>query len=391
MTDRYYFGCRLVQRTDQDTVPFFVFYARAKDIKQWVGVRRVEDFPEGTQRVLLPPRRKAITRFLRADAMNTIPNSILLAFEPNSATFTSLRHEISDCIPETNILNGCEDNLDWGILNFSFTPEDPDHLKPALVVDGQHRLYGISDFSEEDLPLLVVSLINAPLQEQAFQFVVINNKAVRVPTNNVRAIIANINEDELQNRLLKAGVSYGEKSPVLRDINDLPSSPFQDLLDWPYNRKTEQRLVPLTAIEQSLRYLQSLFTHLSEDEDSLVEIFCAIWRAIKDNYVELWGKDNKFMKKVNINALNEFVADRLKFAWEMSLIDIFDAAAIENQVHNIIQLLPKEFWIEDWSVRIQDNANVRNLIKSDLATLANNSKMRKSWREDLKLPIEIGS
>lgn len=391
MIDRCYFGCRLVQRTAQDTVPFFVFHARAKDIKQWVGVRRVEDYPEGTQRVLLPPRRKAITRFLGADSLNTIPNSILLAFEPNSATFSSLGSEISHCLPKTNILNGCEEQLDWGILQFSFSPETPDHLKPALIVDGQHRLYGISDFSQEDLPLLVVSLINAPLQEQAFQFVVINNKAVKVPTNNVRAIIANIDEEDLQNRLLKAGVSYGEKSPVLRDINDLPTSPFQDLLDWPYNKKVEQRLVPLTAIEQALRYLQSLFTHLNEDEDSLIDIFCAIWRAIKNNYSELWGQDNKFMKKVNINALNEFVGDRLKFAWEMSLIDIFDTTAVEKQVLNIIQLLPKEFWIEDWSVKIQDNANVRNLIKSDLATLANNSKMRKSWREDLKLPIEISS
>ena len=94
------------------------------------------------------------------------------------------------------------------------------------------------------------------------------------------------------------------------------------------------------------------------------------------------------MKKVNINALNEFVADRLKFAWAMNLIDIFDSASVEQQVFNIVRLLHEEFWKAEWAVRIQDNANVRNLIKADLATLANNSKLRNSWREDLKLPVE---
>lgn len=385
MVERCYFGCRLVQRVDEDTVAFFVFYARARDIKEWAGIRRVTESSDGIQRVLRPTRRKAITRFLGSKSVNTIPGNILLAFNPDTTQFTSLSQSLSACVPEVNLFNDCEGQLDWGRLVFQFESGLEDQSKPALIVDGQHRLYGISDFEEENLPILVVSLIDAPIQEQAFQFVVINNKAVRVPTDNVRAIIAQIDEEELQERLLKAGVSYGDKSPVLRDINDLPTSPFQNLLNWPYNRDGSQ-LVPLTAIEQCLRYLQTLFPSLEDDEDSLVELFCAIWRGVRNSYPDLWGRDNKFMKKVNINALNEFVGNRLKFAWEMNLIDIFDSAAVEQQVVNIVKLLPKEFWEEEWSVRIQDNANVRNLIKADLDTLANNSKLRKSWREDLKLP-----
>ncbi|XGV96539.1 MAG: DGQHR domain-containing protein [Leptolyngbya sp. BL-A-14] len=389
--NKQYFGCKIVQRTSQETVPFFTFYARSRDVKEWAGIKRVGESDQGTQRLLRETRMKSITRFLKADFRNTIPNSILLAFEPGQASFlpSNFLQENPD-----RVFNGCEEQLAWGFLEFSFDTDAKDHEKPALIVDGQHRLYGISNYAEEDLPILVVSLIEAPLQEQAFQFVVINNKAVRVPTDNVRAIIAKIDEDELQTRLLAAGVSYGKASPLLRDINDLSSSPFKDLLDWPYN-KTATKLVPLSAIEQAIRYIKVEFKslNLDDDEASLTEIFCAVWRAIQSSYPELWGEDDKekqaykFMTKVNINALNEFIVERLKFSWEMGYVDIFDSKAIERQVLNIVELLPKDFWEAEWSIRIQDNANVRNLIKSDLTTLINNSKLKKAWNDDLKLPL----
>ncbi|BAZ80548.1 DGQHR domain-containing protein [Sphaerospermopsis kisseleviana CS-549] len=384
MGNKTYFGCLIRQRLDKDTIPFFVFYARVKDIIQWAGVRRAEDSREGTQRVLTPTRRKAITRFVKSGSKNTIPNNILLAFEPNNATFTPLQDKLSQSISDIEIHNNCEKIMEWGILQFSFDKANKDFC--AYVVDGQHRLYGLSDYDAEDLPILVVSLVNATVEEQAFQFIVINNKAVRVTTNNVKGIIANLNEEELQFRLLKAGVKYGNTSPTLRDINDLDTSPFQNLLDWPYN-KQGNKLVPVSAIEQSLKYLKTTFTFLEEDDDSLFEIFCAIWRAIKQNYSTIWGTDNKFMKKVNINSLNEFIVERLKFAWELSIVDIFDSEQLENQVLGIVRLLPKEFWEEEWSItQLQDSAAVRKQIKEDLSTLADNCKLRRDWYKDLKLP-----
>lgn len=387
MEHRRYFGCQVRQRIDSETVHFFVFYARAKDIVQWVGVRRVQESQDGTQRILRPTRRRAITRFLKSFSRNTIPNNILLAFEDEAKNFkfTSLDNQLSECFDETlSLFNDCNDCLEWGVVDFDFDPSLPVQNRPGLVVDGQHRLYGISDYLEEDLPLLIVSLVNAPVQEQAFQFVVINNKAVRVPTDNVKAIIAHVDEDDLRDRLLQAGVTYGNKSPVLRDINDEVVSPFQHLLDWPYNKNGPQ-IVSLTAIEQSLKYIRKLF-ELEEDSDSLLEIFCAVWRSVKASYPNLWGQDSKLMRKISINALNEFISNRLKYAWEMSMIDIFDTKAVENQTLGIVNLLPEEFWAADWALEIKDNLAVKNLIQADLETLANNSRMRRDWKEGLKLP-----
>ncbi len=386
MSSRRYFGYRVRQRIDTNTPSFFVFFARAHDIKQWVGIKRVENLPEGTQRLLRTTRSRAITRFLQSEPINTIPNNILLAFEPGGAVFTSLGDRFKQCFDGYNLYNGCEEQMDWGVLEFDFNPEDPEHLRPALIVDGQHRLYGISEFLGEDIPVLVVCIVDASVQEQAFQFIVINNKAVRVPTDNVKAIIAHLDDEEqLQFRLLKAGVTYGNMSPVLRDVNDLDASPFQNLIDWPYNKKGV-KLIPVSAIEQAIRYMKILFEFMSDDEDSLLEVFLAVWRAVRNNYSELWAQENSFMTKVNINAINEFIMDRLKVIWELGIVDIFFPDAVERQVIGILRLVPQIFWETPWSIKIQDNANVRNLIKSDLETLAQNVKLRKRWSEDLKIP-----
>jgi DGQHR domain-containing protein len=393
---RCYFGSLISQRTDEKVTRFFVFNARAKDLKEWLGIRRIKDVKKGAQRVLRKARASAVTKFIEASSINTIPNSILIAFDPDKAKFTSLSKEISEGIIQTksslenpvNILfNGCENQLDWGIIEFSFERNEQEDAKPALIVDGQHRLYGMSDFDKENLPITVVSLIDATRQEQAFQFIVVNNKAVRVSAENVKSIIADFNEDELETRLARARVKYGDKPQILTYINDSPSSPFQNLLEWSYNREItdENALVPITAIEQTMRYIRKSFTVLENDEDSLIEFFCATWRAVKGNYPELFGKNNQFMTKANISAFNEYITDRLVYFWEMDLLDVFESDEIGEKVLDIIKRLPKEFWLKNWKLRIQDTPNFRDIIKNDLKTIITNSKLGKDWMNGLEL------
>lgn len=391
---RCYFGSLISQRIDEKVTSFFVFSARAKDLKSWLGIRRIKDVKKGAQRVLRKARASAVTKFMEASPINTIPNSILIAFDPEKAKFTPLSNQISECVIQASssleknidILNGCDHQLNWGIIEFSFEQTE-DYLKPALIVDGQHRLYGMSDFEKEDLPITVVSLINATRQEQAFQFIVLNNKAVRVSAENVKSIVADFNEDELEERLTKARVKYGDKPLILKFLNDSATSPFQNLLQWSYNRESpeETPLVPITAIEQAIRYIGKSVILLENDEDSLIEFFCAIWRAVKGNYPELFGKNNQFMTKANINAFNEYITDRLVYFWEMDLLDIFETDQVEQKVLDIIARLPKEFWLEKWTLRIQDTPNFRQIIKNDLKTIITNSKLSNHWNNDLEL------
>ena len=379
---RRYLGFRFSQRADDESPALFVFCAHANDVEQWVGIRRIAAVPKGTQRILREAHWRAIKNFFGANPRNTIPNGLLIAFSPHKAQFTQLPR-----MPRVSGTHNRDvDHLQWGVLSFDFRPDTPEHQRPALIVDGQHRLRGMSSFDKERVPVVVVAMIDASIEEQAFQFVVINNKATRVATDNVKAIIAELDEEGLRERLLKAGVRYGEKSPLLTHLDEADDSPFYRLLDWPSNREGK-KLVPLTAIEQSVRFLETCFPFLLEDNDSSSELFIAAWRGVSSAYPALWGKDDsKLMKKVCLMAVNEFVALLLKSAWDFENIDIFDTKAVEAWVHNYItQRIPEVFWSAPWGIQIQDNANVRELIKSDLETMAQNTKLRRKWSDGLRL------
>lgn len=262
MANRTYFGFRLTQRSDPSAVSFFVFHAHVKDLRQWAGVRRTAESPKGSQRVLKPTRSRAVSRFLEADAINVIPNNILVAFNYGTTVFTPLNNEISQCLNDVDVYNGCPDKVEWGSLSFSFELDQQEHERLALIVDGQHRVYGMEAFSQEDIPVVVVGLLDASLQEQAFQFIVINKKAVSVQTSDAKSIIANFTDEEgLEARLSKVRVDYGSAPALLRYINDTESSPFYRLIAWSHNREPipEAQLVPENAMNQSLKYIRNVF------------------------------------------------------------------------------------------------------------------------------------
>ena len=384
MPNQKYFGCYVRQRNDGDTTPFFVFIAKVKDLKEWAGTRRTAEIPSGTQRLLRPTRVSAIKRFLASNSINTIPNSVLLAFEPDNAKFTPFDDQ---CLSGEEFYNNCpQDELIWGFLEFSFEEGVEEQERPALIVDGQHRIKGISSFEQENLPILVVGLVNANHQEQAFQFIVVNDKAVRVATENVKSIIADFDEGNLQGRLFSAGIRYGEQSPKLKDINDLPTSPFQNLLDWAYNREGE-KIVSVTAIEQGLKVLENIFGNvIGDDEGSELDIYCAIWRGVKSRYTDLWGQKNKFMTKVNLSAMNELIIRRLKTLWSMDMLDVFNVEEVEEKVAAMWKAVPPEYWTYDWTVTPQDTTGFREIIQADLELISENIRLKKPWYEKLQLP-----
>ena len=385
MASRTYFGCKVAQRGQGNAVEFFVFVVNAKDLAQWAGVKRVGVDTRGTQRILKDARIRAIKKFLTTNRQNTIPVGIVLAFDSNTAHFISAGERLNVCLDDISTGNGVGERLDWGVLTFEYDENAAENARPALVVDGQHRLKAISEIGDEDIPLLALALVDATSEEQAFQFVVINNKAAKVPTDNVKAIIATFDEDRLQSRLLNAGVSYGGVSAILKDINEQPSSPFYNLLDWPLS-PNEQKVVQLTTIETCLRYIRNQFPSLGDDEDTQKELLMAIWSAVKSKYQSLWIDNPKFMSKVNIVALNEFITDRLSFAYEGQLLDIYQEQPVKDQTGTILNLIPDDFWKRDWKIpKLQDNALVRSAIKEDLKLISHNTRAGSEWFENTKL------
>jgi len=395
-----YYGHLVKQRETEGSPQFFIFNTKVSEIVKWAGFKRTEEFADGTQRAYRATRLDSIAKFLRSNPINTIPNNILIAFDHQGdelVSFTPIDNNIVQEI-DGDITNGCGNSVQWGFITFDHeteyeTPAN-EHLKPALVIDGQHRLLGISK-QDEDIPILVVSILNCSPAEQAFQFIVINNKAVKVPTQNVKGIISDFAaiEGELNERLLQAGVAFGKKSPLLHEIDNDEVSPFRNLLDWPSNRDGT-KLVPLTAVEQCISLYKNTFNKIKDDEDSQREILFAIFNEVKRKYGdEIWGQSNNYlMKKVSLNALNELFVERFKFMLEYRTLDLFNSENISLRTREIINKIPSGFWTTNWTIgegenplNVQDNSNVRTLIKKDLELIIENKNNERDWFEKLKL------
>ena len=172
-----YKGTRIRQRHSTKCPYLFTFYANVKEITKWAGIKRTQEQEHGAQRITKPARITAINRFLDVDPINTLPGSIIIGFQDKSILFSP------DPNKRMDISNRCNNDVQFGTIEISFDQNVHSHLKPGLIVDGQHRVFGSQKYSEEstnDIPLLIVAILDATIEEQAFQFIVINNQASKV-------------------------------------------------------------------------------------------------------------------------------------------------------------------------------------------------------------------
>ena len=105
--------------------------------------------------------------------------------------------------------------------------------RPAIVVDGQHRLIGASN-STQDIWLPVVAIPNCSWQEQIYQFVVINEKAQKVETTILTDIFgSSLTKDEqteIRKKLARSNTNIEERILAVvanRDSN----SPFFNMVN----------------------------------------------------------------------------------------------------------------------------------------------------------------
>jgi hypothetical protein len=107
-------------------------------------------------------------------------------------------------------------------------------LLPALILDGQHRLYGAAGV-EENIPMLICSLVEPDWKEQVFQFTVINDKAKGIPRPFITSLagmsLTSKELDEIRTRLAQAGVQLWEVE-VMQKLGYDPSSPFYNLIEF---------------------------------------------------------------------------------------------------------------------------------------------------------------
>lgn len=105
--------------------------------------------------------------------------------------------------------------------------------RPAVIVDGQHRLYGAAHSQADEIWLPVVAIPNSPWMEQIYQFVIINEKAKKVESSLLTDIFGSSltpsEQGEIRSQLATSGAAVEERiAAVIAGRNS--SSPFYNLV-----------------------------------------------------------------------------------------------------------------------------------------------------------------
>lgn len=104
--------------------------------------------------------------------------------------------------------------------------------RPALVVDGQHRLYGAAN-AERDINLPVVAIPHCNWMDQIYQFVVINETAQKVETSLLTDIfgssLTRTEQEAVRKKLAKARVDVESRIAAVVASRDL-ASPFYNMV-----------------------------------------------------------------------------------------------------------------------------------------------------------------
>jgi len=178
-----------------------------------------------------------------------------------------------------------------------------DELKPGILIDGQHRIMGTKDKSE--VPFLVTALPRAEWPELAFQFIVTNRTAKRVPESLLISIVGNSlskeQRDRIDVRLRNASIRVGLIEAVMM-VHEDEQSPFYGLLA--FGLKNEPGFLDAAAMRGKVIKpwyerqvpVRELFDHFCQGrlqaekteywkaEQLWLDFFIAFWSAVRDRY-----------------------------------------------------------------------------------------------------------
>ncbi|MEI8379662.1 MAG: DGQHR domain-containing protein [Planctomycetota bacterium] len=270
-----------------------------------------------------------------------------------------------------------------GVTKLSF--EHAPNAEPiGLVIDGQHRLLGIESFNPE-MHVNVVALLTSDLEEAAFQFIVINQKASRVATDHINNLLAQRNEVRFRARLASARLTIDRRYDLVELANEDPESPFHREIDWPTTPQ-ETRLVKPAAVQIALRELEEREgVREFQDEDTLLDFFFAVWEEVKREWEDLWIADSKLISKVGIAAMTRYVADSAVNSFQLGELEITEPGAVKARVRALLAFQTPDFWTAEWSLTGKDNPAGRKSVADALVQINLNLRRGREWSTDIQL------
>lgn len=364
-------------------VAYLAFAAPAGQILQWARVDRLQhDNARGVQRKKNDSKTASIKRFLDIDPNNTIPTAITIALPSASTSITTADLQGIPIRPKA--------------LSVSIKVEEGED-RPGLIIDGQHRIYGIASF-DENTPIAVVVMLGADDAEIAFQFLVINNKVTKVSPDHIKALRLAYKPEDLDSRLTKSARMRSTGAPTyLETIDSEAGSPFHGRLKWPRNPDDgDVKLIPPNAFEMALLYISNQELTSGGDQESrntdlVVDVFIAMWRTIKEKWPAAWDDPNsKLLSKTGLVCMSQYVVDSVVARIEVSddLGEASDLDKIRSYVSGILDRQEYKFWTSAWNASSLDTSSGREFVLKDLRKIAINRRSNQPWDRGLKL-VEV--
>jgi hypothetical protein len=218
--------------------------------------------------------------------------------------------------------------------------------KPALIVDGQHRVFGAAEARGPDVSFLICAIPNCSWEEQAFQFVVINEEAKPVDVTVLYDIFGSSltreEADRVRRRLGPAGKDVERRIAAVIAYRD-EDSPFANMVqlrveDLPPNVNpylSPRLIVDLIDGSRALRGFRAdpdllatvVRPSLGDGESDDVwtswydgrwrSYWYAFWRAVRDYFNEggapLWthAAQTNLTKGVSLKALQDVLLEEM--------------------------------------------------------------------------------
>lgn len=379
----YSYPAIIYKQRDSAEQLFCVCTARVGDVQTWARVDRLT--PQnmtGVQRTRKDARVDAIESFLKVDDRNTIPTSIVIALPKSSVAIEGADIATIGRQPVSVT------------LKIQTTATEP---QPGLIIDGQHRTYGIAQF-DPATPVNLVILIGPGDDEIAFQFVVINNKVSKVSPEHIKALKLGYSDVNLDARLTKSASMKSSGAPAyLESIDTQDDSPFKGRLKWPRNETDPKRAIPLNAFEMSLAYIAAKkIDQMGADgpsPDFIVRFFLEMWKTVHAQWHAIWNDPcSKLTGKIGIVCMTEYLVDTMIF-WAMvpnqdpsQSLDLTDLNQVAKVTESILGQQEMAFWTSEWSDTSLDTKSGREAVVDALQKIQQNKTIKKQeWNTGIRL------
>ncbi len=312
-----------------------------------------------------------------------------------------------------------DDKTNWS--NENFRRAMGDYVKPAFLIDGQHRVAAAAKLGDNGLPFIVCGLYDPPWEEQVFQFTVVNLKPKRIPPALITAIaglsLTREESDQVELRLSQAGVRMDEVT-IMSLIAYDDASPFCDLVDMAVQGSGSGKLLGYGAMKRIAkvwyRASRASLTQIAKrvfltnnassarrqwrDERIWFDFFCRFWAVVRDTYPDLWGRSesNRLFIGAHLWALQEVLlkaADgQVQSHWvieadnEQQRRDLLMEKLIEV-VRTTLAYFPKDLWTIAWARKSQDtNAGRQELVDLFDKFVDEGKKSGRVWKNWRKEP-----